>query len=173
MTSRRDDALKSLDGWDDVSTITQAIVENAEQLREKHASDFPAAISYCAVFCQSSDEYDLLRALVGSHGELANETKTGPVYVVPPIQTVAGPLRILKVRAPDETRAEWGDADFALKQYQEAKDRLLREPGFKLVERSEFEMIELMDPAFSTRVYFSHPPVEDHSGIREKLSSSS
>ena len=30
-------------------------------------------------------------------------------------------------------------------------------------------MIELMDPNFDVRAYFSHPPVEEHPGIKERL----
>ena len=33
-------------------------------------------------------------------------------------------------------------------------------PGFKLIERSYMEMIELMEIGESVRVYFSDPPVD-------------
>jgi len=34
----------------------------------------------------------------------------------------------------------------------------------EIIEREEMEMIELMDPAFDVRAYFSHPPLDEQLG---------
>jgi hypothetical protein len=71
----------------------------------------------------------------------------------------------LKIRKPDQTRPERGDADFAVKNYEEFKNSCLTKPGFGVIERDTFEMIELMDSSFDVRVYFSSPPVEVQLGL--------
>jgi hypothetical protein len=37
----------------------------------------------------------------------------------------------------------------------------LSKEGFKLIEREDFEMIELMDSEFNVRAYFSNPPLDE------------
>jgi hypothetical protein len=157
--------------WNDLATQVAAIVADATALKDGHTDAATARVSYCAIFCQSQDQYAEAKAAAMQIGTVADETPTGPVFVVPEIDTFAGPLRIVKIRVPDETRKERGDADFALADYETFKKRFLGSKGFKLIERDDFEMIELVDDAFDVRAYFSHPPVEEHSGIRQTLAS--
>lgn len=147
--------------------ITKSIVQQSFELCKKHISDLQVHVSYCAFFSQSQEEYDELNEQVKLFGRIANDTPTGPVYVINPIETVAGQLRVLKVRRPDPTRPERGDADFAIQDYSSFKENYLKKAGFKLIVREKFEMIELMDSEFNVRAYFSNPPVEEHEGIRD------
>lgn len=154
-----------------LKSIAEKLVKESNKLRLKHAAEFDARVSYCAIFCQSQGEYDAYCEEATRIGRLANDTPTGPVFVVPAIKTRMGPLRIVKVRKPDKTRHERGDADFALANYAAFKAQKLGRPGFKLIEREDFEMIELVDSKFNARAYFSNPPVEEHAGIKEALAS--
>lgn len=156
-------------GWDSLADKVAAIVADAAALKDRHTDSGAAHVSYCAVFCHSTAEFAELDAAARSVGVLANDTQTGPVYVVPAVSTTAGPLRIVKIRKPDQTRTERGDADFAVPNYSALKQSALDRDGFKLIERDDFEMIELMEPGSDVRVYFSHPPVEEHAGIKETL----
>jgi hypothetical protein len=155
-----------------LESAVRTIVQRANTLRLKHASKFDAHVSYCAIFCQDDRQFDSINTAASGIGVLADDTPTGPVYVVPPIDTVVGPLRVVKVRKPDTTRPEKGDTDFGVANYAEFKAANIGRPGFKLIVRPNFEMIELMDPDFDVRAYFSHPPVEEHSGIKETLQGS-
>lgn len=146
-----------------------SIVGQANKLRQLQAPCEDVHVSYCAIFCQSDDEFHRLVAVAESIGILANNTATGPVYVVPPIETVIGALRVVKIRKPDPTRREQGDADFAIADYQAFKAANLKRKGFSLIEREHFEMLELVHKDFNVRAYFSNPPVERHPGIRETL----
>lgn len=148
------------------------IVNQANMLRLKYAPDFSGHVSYCCYFSQNEDEFFKIKSLAEQVGTLAKSTNTGPVFVVPDITTDAGILRVFKVRKPDPTRPEKGDADFGLDDYVSFKFECLDKPGFKLIERADFEMIELVDPEFEVRAYFSNPPVEEHAGIREALADS-
>lgn len=153
----------------DIKDTMKQIVQSANELRLHHVPNYEAHVSYCAYFSQNEEDFTLVNETIQSMGTIAHDTKTGPVYIVSPIETVAGSLKIIKVRKPDQTRPERGDADFAIKNYKAFKTENIDKPGFKLIEREYFEMIELMDENYNVRAYFSNPPVEQHPGIREKL----
>jgi hypothetical protein len=72
----------------------------------------------------------------------------------------------LKIRKPDATRFERGDADFTIIDYPNFKSNYLANPGFKLIERKGFEMIELIDSAFNARAYFSNPTLDQQLGLK-------
>ncbi|NTW75876.1 MAG: hypothetical protein HGB34_03160 [Candidatus Moranbacteria bacterium] len=85
--------------------------------------------------------------------------------MVQPMPTVAGPLRVLKIRIPDETRTERGDADFTVPDYPAFRKAVIGTPGFTHIPRADCEMIELMEPGADVRAYFSDPPVETQLGL--------
>lgn len=73
---------------------------------------------------------------------------------------------LLKIRKPDPTRPERGDADFTLRDYNSFKEKYLKDAEhFKLIDRGNFEMIELKDPKFDVRSYFSNIPLTVQLGI--------
>lgn len=125
-------------------------------------------MNYACIFAQSKREYEELLQAAQKLGSVIKETPTGSLFQIESLQTVSGPLQLLKVRAPDETRPERGDADFTVSDYAAFKKANLKKSGFKLVEREDFEMIELMDPSFDVRVYFSHPPLDEQLGLVSK-----
>lgn len=142
---------------EDFKKLIQGIVLQAQTLRAKYVPDFSGPVNYACIFSQSQEEYDNFLKLAQSLGQVVKETKSGPLFQLGPLETAAGELKLLKVRIPDPTRPEKGDADFTLDNYQEFKDKYLNQPGFKLIEREEMEMIELIDAGFNVRCYFSHP----------------
>lgn len=150
----------------DFQSLILRIVEQAMQLKDMFTDQKAARVHYACVFSQSDEEYDDLMNTIGLIGKVLEETSTGNVYQIEPMETVAGPLRIVKIRKYDPTRQELGDADFAAIGYAEFKARYLGKPGFKLIEREDFEMIEIMDPSFDARVYFSNPPVEEQFNLK-------
>ncbi|MCL4386918.1 MAG: hypothetical protein M1355_00730 [Patescibacteria group bacterium] len=145
---------------EDLILLVQEIVKKVTNLKDKHTDQKNVPVHYVAIFSQNQEEYDSLLKTAQQMGSLLKETPTGPLFQVEPIDTISGPLRIVKIRIPDPTRPEKGDADFAAKDYQKLKDVCLSKPGFELIERETFEMIELMDKSFDVRIYFSNPPVE-------------
>lgn len=101
----------------------------------------------------------MLALKVKKIGEVILDTKTGPLFKIALLDTVAGNLKLVKIRKPDETRPERGDADFTINNYPKFKKEFLNKEEFKLIEREKFEMIELMDSKFNVRGYFSNPPL--------------
>lgn len=123
-------------------------------------------VNYACIFAQNNKEYDELVAAARQIGKPIKDTPTGSLFHIRPIATIAGTLRLLKIRLPDPTRPERGDADFTVENYAAFKKKYLGQPGFSLIPREGFEMIELVDPAFDVRAYFSHPPLDEQLGIK-------
>jgi hypothetical protein len=145
------------------------IVEQATRLTNKHIKAKPMPVNYVCIFSQSKQEYDLLIEHAGKFGKTIKQTETGPIFQINPLATSAGILQLVKIRVPDSTRPERGDADFIVNDYASFKKTYLSKPGFKLIERKEMEMMELTDPDFNVRVYFSNPPLDMQLGIKPML----
>jgi hypothetical protein len=141
------------------------IVLDAQKLKDTHTNEKDALVNYACVFAQSEQEFSQLLEQPKSMGEIIKETPTGPLFKIEPMQTSAGMLKLVKIRKPDPTRPERGDADFTVSDYPAFKQTVLGTDGFKLIERENFEMIELMDPAYDVRAYFSNPPLDKQLGI--------
>jgi len=141
------------------ATVTN-IVSKAQALKNKHTDQVSAPVNYACIFAQSEDEYNEMESIFKEWGEPVHETKTGFVYRIPSLETSAGELTLLKLRKPDPTRPERGDADFTVSNYPEFKAKYLDKPNVKLIERPEMEMMELTDSDFDVRAYFSNPILE-------------
>ena len=142
-----------------LENILKEIVVEARTLRDKHTTEFRAPVNYVAVFAQTKFEFIKLLNAVSELGKVIKETSTGPLFLIRTIETVSGPLRLIKIREPDTTRPERGDADFTVDDYVKFKAQVLTKSGFSVIERPEMEMIELVDPKFSVRAYFSNQPL--------------
>jgi hypothetical protein len=96
---------------------------------------------------------------------LWRRTPTGPIFLLKsPLNTAGGILRLVKIRSPDPARPQRGDADFTVPDYLAFKRQFLGNKGFSLIERPGIEMIELVDPKFDVRAYFSNPPLDSQLG---------
>ena len=149
--------------------LIQKIVKQSKELKDKYVNEYNATLSYCCIFSQTDEQYNEFENQTIKTGRLLAKTKTGNLYQINPMETVAGTLKILKIRKPDVTRKELGDCDFKLDNYSNFKEKFLSKEKFKLIERENFEMIELMDNEFNVRVYFSNPPVEEHYELLDKI----
>jgi hypothetical protein len=150
---------------DELINEVQGIVVASKELSSKHTTEGNAPVNYACIFSQSEEEYDELVAVTREAGSVVQETGTGPVFDVSAIPTVAGDLRLLKIRKPDPKRSERGDADFTVSDYPAFKNRYFDQPGFSLIERENMEMIELSDPEFDVLAYYSHPPLGEVLGV--------
>ena len=138
----------------------QNIVKQATTIKDKHIDDKNAPVNYACIFCQTEEEYNSLIESSKKIGKIIKETPTGLLFQINPLDTISGKLKLLKIRIPDETRPEKGDADFTISNFKDFKDKYLLKKGFKLIKRENFEMVELMDSEFDVRVYFSNPPLD-------------
>lgn len=141
----------------ELKDMVQKIVAEAVRLRDSRTPEREAPVNYACIFAQDEQEYETLLTAANKIGKIVQETAMGPVFYIEPLETAAGTLRLLKIRKPDEKRTERGDADFTVTDYQKFKKRYLNKTGFKLIERSDMEMIELTDSEFNVLAYFSNP----------------
>lgn len=144
----------------DLIELVKNIVSQAKSLKDRHTAELDAPVNYACVFARTDCEYEELTAAVQRVGKVVKETKSGLLYHIKDLETVGGKLRILKIRIPDPTKPERGDADFTVSDYPTFKRTYLTRPGFNLITRSYMEMIELMEPGSAIRTYFSDPPVD-------------
>lgn len=151
---------------EDLKNIAKDIVRKATYLKNQYTDQKEAPVSYVAIFCQNDDEFKEFTKIVKKFSSVIDKTPTGFHYKIPPLNTVSGPFQILKIRVPDETRPERGDADYNVKNFEEFKKKHLSLKGFKLIKRKNHEMIELMEPGADVRVYFSNPHIDKLLGIK-------
>ncbi len=150
---------------DNLKNTIQDIVKKSCELKNKYTKEINAPVNYACIFSHNQNEYQSLLVLAGQLGKVIKETPTGPLFQITPIDTVSGKLKLLKIRQPDKTRPERGDAVFTVSNYQVFKGKYLTKPGFKHIDRPQMEMIEIIDPSFDVRTYFSHPPLDQQLGI--------
>ena len=145
---------------EDLKIKVKKIVEKATALKNKHIDDKNTPVNYACIFSQSKKEYDELLDVTRKIGNVVKETPTGLLFHIEPLQTISGVLKLLKIRIPDPTRPELGDADFTVSNFPEFEKKYLSKSGFKLIKKEDFVMIELMDSDFDVRAYFSNPPLD-------------
>jgi len=143
-----------------------SVVADAKTLKDKHTDQTNAPVNYVCLFSHSAQEYDDLLILTNTLGNVLQDTTTGPIINIAPMPTASGPVQILKIRKPDKSRPERGDADFTVSDYLKFKSVYLDKPGFNLIERPDFEMIELSDPSTDVLAYFSHPTLIEQLSVR-------
>jgi hypothetical protein len=144
---------------EELNLKVKEIVKKSTALKDKHTNTKKAKVNYACIFSQSNEEYEELLEVAKKIGKIIKETPTGPLFLVN-IETISGNLRLLKIRAPDSTRTELGDADFTIPNFKEFEKNYLSKPGFRIIKRETFYMIELMDKNFNVRAYFSNPPLD-------------
>ena len=144
--------------------LIQDMVKESSKLKDKYTNQKNARVNYTAIFCQNDKEYNNFLNLANQLGEVFKETQTGPLFLIN-LETESGKLKLLKIRKPDEKHLERGDADFTVDDYNDFKESYLSKPGFSLIERDDFEMIELVDPSFNVRTYFSNLPLDQQFGL--------
>lgn len=141
-----------------VSIDNNYIVTRNTELKNRHTDASSAPVEFVCIFCQNEEEYKQFTNSIETLGKVVERTQSGFTYLLDkPIITVAGPLRLVKIRKPDPYRTERGDADFNT-DYKNFKKRYQSNPGFELVKRKSFEMLRLSRPNFDVMACFSSIP---------------
>jgi hypothetical protein len=146
-------------------TTINSIVSRSGELKNKFTDASSAPVEFACIFCQNEQEYKQFTDSIKKLGKVVEKTNSGFTYLLhKPIQTNAGPLRLVKIRKPDVSRTERGDADFNT-EYNVFKEKYQNNLGFELVKRDTFEMIRLSSPDFDTMACFSNVPKSEVLGI--------
>lgn len=146
--------------------IIQDIVSKSSELKNKYTDASMAPVEFGCIFCKSKDEYRELTRSIEKFGEIAEITRSGFTYLLnKPIETIAGPLRLIKIRKPDPKRLERGDADFNTN-YTSLKAKYQAGSRFELIRRKDYEYLRLSDPEFDVMTCFSNIPKSEYLGIK-------
>jgi hypothetical protein len=143
-----------------METLIQNIVRDAEILKDKYTDQKNIPVNYACIFCQSEEEQEKFLKEAHKFGAVIQEKPNSLLFKITPIETVAGKLQLLRIRQPHPQWPERGDADFTVPDYPSFKEKYLKEPGFSLIPRDNFEMLELYKKGENVRVYFSYPPLD-------------
>ncbi len=147
-------------------TTINYIVSRSTELKNKFIDKDSSAIEFACIFCQDKEEYEKFTCSIQALGKIIQTTQSGSTYLLDkPVKTVAGPLRLVKIRKPDPQRLERGDADFNT-EYKKFKKRYQGSHNFELIKRETFEMLRLSDPKFDVMACFSNIPKSKDLGIR-------
>ena len=151
---------------DSFTQLVLGIVHEAEKLKDSRTGEEHAPVNYACVFAQSDEEFEDAMAAAKNMGRIVKETPTGPLFLIPSLNTLAGPLRLIKIRKPDPSRPERGDADFTVSDFGAFKKKHVGTEGFSLIVRENMELVELKDSQSNVRAYFSRPALIELLGIR-------
>ena len=145
--------------------LIKNIVLDSQKLKDEFTDAHNVPVNYACIFTQNQSELTEYTSVASKIGQVIEYTPTAPLFKITPIKTIAGSLQLLKIRKFDEDHTDLGDADFTLPNYQQFKDKYLGQPGFSLVSKPGFEMIELRVSDRSVRCYFSNPPLDKQLGL--------
>ena len=151
---------------DSLITTINYIVDQSTELKNKYTGELSAPVEFACVFCQSEEEYKQFTNSIETLGKVVERTKSGSTYLLDNlIETIGGPLRLVKIRKSDPKRPERGDADFNT-DYKNFKARYQQNSKFELIKRETFEMLRLSDPNFDAMTCFSNEPKSKSLGIK-------
>lgn len=149
----------------DFTNIIDYILKQCVALKNQYVEDKDLKADYICIFSHNNEEYLEFLEQARSLGRVVEETPTGPVFAFNVlIETIAGKPKMLKIRKPDESRPQKGDVDFNT-DYKLFKKKYFDGKKFTLIERENFEMLELRDDAFDVLVYFSSTPLSKQLGV--------
>lgn len=148
-----------------IKTITY-IVNRSTELKNKFTNTSSAPVEFACIFCQNEKEYKEFTNSIEKLGKIVERTQSGLTYLLDkPIETIAGSLRLVKIRKPDIQRTERGDADFNTS-YNDFKIKFQGKPGFELIKRLSFEMFRLSNAKFDVMACFSNISKTKSLGIK-------
>ena len=127
-----------------IAALIKDIVRQANLLKDIYTGEKEIPVNYAAVFSQNDVQYNsLLKAADKNRQSQVTKTPTTRPLSYIRLKDRCRPLKIVKIRAPDRTRPERGDADFTVLDYQKFKEECITKPQFKLIKegglRNDFE----------------------------------
>lgn len=144
-----------------VVKIILELVQLADVVIKKHI-DEELVLDYVDIFPKSENEKVELSKEINKLGKQISATKTGPIYLLDkPIQTNYGILRLARVRIYDSQKTQRGAPDFKVKDYAKFKEKYSGKEYFHLIDRKEYEMLELDIKNSNVLIYFPNETLSE------------
>ncbi len=148
----------------DLLNIVQKIVDKGIRAINNYLEESELPIDYVAVFAQSKEEYKTFSDSIEKLGQIVEETSTGFTYKLNyPLKTAGGQLLLVKIRKYDKSKPQLGAPDFRVEKYSAFKKKYKGLKNMNLIERPDYEMLELI--AEDVLIYFPDKPLSVELGI--------
>lgn len=149
-----------------IAKIILEIIQLADVVIKKYI-DEELVLDYVDIFPKSEEERLNLLEEINKLGKQISSTKTGPIYLLDePIQTKYGNLKLVRVRIYDNQKTQRGAPDFKVKDYAKFKEKYLGKDFFNLIERKEYEMLELDIKNSNVLIYFPSETLAESLGLK-------
>ncbi|MCL5419250.1 MAG: hypothetical protein M1360_04935, partial [Candidatus Marsarchaeota archaeon] len=76
----------------ELEALIKEIVRQAKELKDKYTQEQTALVNYSAIFSHSQSEYNELIEVASKIGKVVDNTPTGPLFQIKPIDTISGKL---------------------------------------------------------------------------------
>ncbi|MBU0706913.1 hypothetical protein KKG41_00900 [Patescibacteria group bacterium] len=151
----------------DLEKIVNYIVSQGLKAIKDNTDVEGLPVDYMGIFAEDDGEFMEIDEVLKTLGVLGDKTATpsGSTYLLnEPLNTPAGPLKVIKIRKPDPTRPQRGAPDFRVSDYSKFKEKYLASCGnFSLMIRPKYEMMELK--GINVLVYFPSKSFNDRQTI--------
>lgn len=144
-----------------IETALKIVAESQAILSDYEILQFSPVLDYVDIFPQNEEEHFALAAEIETLGKPVFKTSTGTTYkLFKPVDTVQGPLELIRVRIYDETRTAFlGHPDYAIAEYEKAKEFLLQKENVGMLTRPDYDLIEVWDPKYKVLLYIPSVPL--------------
>jgi hypothetical protein len=134
---------------DQIKEATRYVAERTSQLSDV-VIGVKLPIIYLTLFTHYDDEYDQLIKHIANLGETSVASNGIRVKLKEPIAVEEQKITDLRIRKPDPYRTQVGCCDFKTNDYVYFKDKYLSKysQNLRVIERSEYEMVEFFHPDF-------------------------
>ncbi len=151
---------------ENITKIVLEIVESANVLIQQYIPE-ELALDYVDIFPTSEKEGIELINELEKAGKKICRSHIGQVYLLDtPIKTQYGLLKLVRVRAYDKERNQRGAPDFKVKNYDQFKAKCRGKDYFNLIDRTDYEMLELNIEGSNVLVYFPSELLSDSLGLK-------
>ena len=100
----------------DVYNLIKEIVYNSNELKNKYTDEIDAKVNYACIFCKNDEDFrSYIEVLRNDNNYIIDDTYSGPLFRLKGLETVAGSLKLLKIRKYDDKHLDLGDADFTVR----------------------------------------------------------
>lgn len=135
-----------------IKTVKDIALKTSSMSQKILGKTFP--IKSLTVFSHSQSEFELLIKILSDIGKPYNYNNGPRVELYEPITVETNIITHLRIRKPDPDRPQIGCNDFATNYQEFKKEYLTKYPeNLNLIERPEYEMVELHDPEFDVFAY--------------------
>jgi len=144
---------KSIQNQKELTETVRYIASETSKMAKKIVGK-SFSIKSLTVFAHSQSEFELLTEILAKIGKQYDYNNGPRVELYEPIEVGENRITHLRIRKPDIERPQVGSNDFETNYKTFKKDYLSQHPdNIILIERPEYEMIELRDKEFDVLAY--------------------